>query len=131
MTRALIIGVSGVELTAQEKAYCQEINPWGLILFRRNIDNPQQVRQLTENFRTCVGRPDAPVLVDQEGGRLEQFARNEFSQRGHAAVEHERFQDGGHGRDGDPGIERPSPMAEPAAQRPVEDNMVAFPVDQE
>ena len=75
MTRALIIGVSGLELTEQEKAYCQEINPWGLILFHRNIDNPQQVRQLTENFRTCVGRPDAPVLVDQEGGRVQRLSK--------------------------------------------------------
>ena len=75
MTRALIIGVSGLHLTAQEQDFCQTIQPWGLILFRRNIEHPQQVTQLVEHFRTCVGRPDAPVLVDQEGGRVQRLTK--------------------------------------------------------
>ena len=75
MARAFIIGVSGLDLTAQETAFCQKYNPWGLILFRRNIEHPQQVKTLTDRFRACVGRPDAPVLVDQEGGRVQRLTK--------------------------------------------------------
>lgn len=74
MTRALIIGLSGTELTDQERDFCRTINPWGLILFKRNIETPQQVKALTAAFRQAVGRPDAPVLVDQEGGRVQRLS---------------------------------------------------------
>jgi beta-N-acetylhexosaminidase len=70
---ALIVGVSGLELTREEEAFLSTVNPWGLILFRRNIDTPQQVKALTEAFRQRVGREDAPVLVDQEGGRVQRL----------------------------------------------------------
>ena len=73
MTRALIIGVSGLSLTEQEKLFCSQFAPWGLILFKRNIDHPDQVKQLTAQFRSCVGRSDAPILVDQEGGRVQRL----------------------------------------------------------
>jgi beta-N-acetylhexosaminidase len=75
MTRALIIGVSGTELTAQEVSFLKAFDPWGLILFKRNIEQPQQVKALTEAFRKAVGRPDAPVLVDQEGGRVQRLTK--------------------------------------------------------
>jgi len=75
MTRALIIGVSGTELTAQEVSFLKAFDPWGLILFKRNIEHPQQVKALTEAFRKAVGRPDAPVLVDQEGGRVQRLTK--------------------------------------------------------
>ena len=75
MTRALIIGVAGHSLNAQETDYCRTVDPWGLILFRRNIENPQQVKDLTAQFRAAVGRPDAPVLVDQEGGRVQRLTQ--------------------------------------------------------
>ena len=74
MTRALIIGLSGLELTDQEHDFCRTIDPWGLILFKRNIETPQQVKALTAAFRQAVGRPDAPVLVDQEGGRVQRLS---------------------------------------------------------
>ena len=48
----------------------QGANPWGFILFRRNCASPAQVRSLVEDLRAAVGRPDAPVLIDQEGGRV-------------------------------------------------------------
>jgi beta-N-acetylhexosaminidase len=73
MTRALIIGLAGPQLSAQERDYCRTFDPWGLILFRRNIETPQQVSALTAAFREAVGRPDAPVLVDQEGGRVQRL----------------------------------------------------------
>ena len=64
---ALIVGVSGLVLTHDEQAFLKDCNPWGLILFRRNIHTPQQVLALTQSFRACVGRTDAPVLSIRRG----------------------------------------------------------------
>lgn len=68
--KAVIFGCQGTRLTVQEKDFFKRVNPLGLILFDRNVDNPEQVRALTAEFRKTVGRADAPVLVDQEGGRV-------------------------------------------------------------
>jgi len=70
--RAFITGLAGTMLTAQERAFLRESDPWGAILFKRNIETPEQVRALTTSFRDAVGR-DAPVLVDQEGGRVQRL----------------------------------------------------------
>lgn len=72
MSRAFIIGVSGLGLTQAERDFLREADPWGLILFKRNIDTPAQVSALTRDFRNILGR-DAPVLVDQEGGRVQRL----------------------------------------------------------
>ena len=72
--RAFISGCSGQDLTAEEIAFFREADPWGLILFRRNVGSPEQVLRLTSAFRDAVGRDDAPVLVDQEGGRVQRLA---------------------------------------------------------
>ncbi|MGB0506000.1 MAG: beta-N-acetylhexosaminidase [Pikeienuella sp.] len=69
---AAIYGFSGFELTAEECAFFREANPWGFILFRRNVDNPAQVLALTDQLRDVVGW-DVPVLVDQEGGRVQRL----------------------------------------------------------
>src|SRR3977135_3010754 len=66
--RAFIVGLSGTILTAEERGFLREADPWGLIVFKRNIDTPAQVAGLTSSFREAVGR-DAPGRVDQEGGR--------------------------------------------------------------
>jgi beta-N-acetylhexosaminidase len=71
--RAFIAGVAGTVLTDRERAFFRDAEPWGLIVFKRNIEAPEQVRRLTETFRTAVGRADAPVLVDQEGGRVQRL----------------------------------------------------------
>jgi beta-N-acetylhexosaminidase len=71
--RAFITGVSGTELTRDERAFLSDADPLGLILFKRNIDAPDQVRSLVDGFREMVGRTDAPVLVDQEGGRVQRL----------------------------------------------------------
>ena len=71
--RAFIAGCAGFELSADERAFFREARPWGLILFKRNIDTPAQVRALTEGFRDLLGE-DAAVLVDQEGGRVQRLA---------------------------------------------------------
>lgn len=70
---AAILGLEGPALSAEERAFFRDVKPWGFILFRRNIETPDQVRGLVESLRDCVGRPDAPVLVDQEGGRVARF----------------------------------------------------------
>jgi beta-N-acetylhexosaminidase len=73
-TRAFITGVSGLELTAEERAFLRAERPWGFILFKRNIDNPAQVARLVEEMRGTTGDLDAPVLIDQEGGRVQRLA---------------------------------------------------------
>ncbi|WFU20358.1 beta-N-acetylhexosaminidase [Bradyrhizobium sp. CB3481] len=69
-SRAFITGVSGLELTAAEREFLRGELPWGLILFKRNVDTPDQVSALVEEFRSLVGETDAPVMIDQEGGRV-------------------------------------------------------------
>jgi len=71
--RAFITGLSGAAITSDERAFLRDHAPWGLILFKRNIDDPEQVRRLVEDFRDAVAA-DAPVLVDQEGGRVQRLA---------------------------------------------------------
>jgi len=73
MTRAFITGVAGTSITPAERSFLREAAPWGLILFKRNIETPDQVYNLTNDFRDCVARDDAPVLVDQEGGRVQRL----------------------------------------------------------
>lgn len=73
-TKAFICGCAGTALTAEERAFLRQERPWGLILFRRNIGAPAEVAALTQAFRDIVGRHDAPVLIDQEGGRVQRMA---------------------------------------------------------
>ncbi len=67
---ALILGCAGPDLTAWEKAFFADCDPLGFILFARNCETPEQVRALTSALRETVGRADAPILIDQEGGRV-------------------------------------------------------------
>jgi beta-N-acetylhexosaminidase len=72
--RAFISGAAGPRLTDDETAFFARWRPWGLILFKRNIVDRAQVAALAAEFRVAVGRPDAPILVDQEGGRVQRLA---------------------------------------------------------
>jgi len=65
-----IFGLSGLELTDDERELFRSSDPLGFILFARNIDNPTQVLALTDALRELSGRADLPILVDQEGGRV-------------------------------------------------------------
>ncbi|VDS08008.1 Beta-hexosaminidase [Paracoccus haematequi] len=65
-------GIAGTELTAAERDFFRAADPWGFILFGRNVDNPDQLRRLTGDLREAVGR-DAVVTVDQEGGRVQRL----------------------------------------------------------
>jgi beta-N-acetylhexosaminidase len=72
-TRAFITGVSGLELTATEREFIRAERPWGFILFKRNVDTPEQVIRLLRDLRETAGEPDAPVLIDQEGGQVQRL----------------------------------------------------------
>lgn len=73
MTRAAILGCSGLSLSREEEAFFRDVEPWGFILFARNVEAPDQVRRLVDQLRAAVDRPDAPVLIDQEGGRVQRL----------------------------------------------------------
>jgi beta-N-acetylhexosaminidase len=70
--RAFITGIAGPALTATERTFLREVQPWGLILFGRNVAGPQPLRRLIDDFRNTLARA-APVLVDQEGGRVQRL----------------------------------------------------------
>ena len=70
---ACILGCAGLTLSREETAFFRDVKPWGFILFARNIDTPDQVRALVGALRETVGRADAPVLIDQEGGRVQRL----------------------------------------------------------
>jgi beta-N-acetylhexosaminidase len=71
--RAFITGVSGLTLTAEERDFMRAERPWGFIIFKRNIESQDQVIALLKELRESIGDFDAPVLIDQEGGRVQRF----------------------------------------------------------
>lgn len=71
-TLAFIAGCSGTALSSAERAFFAKTQPWGFILFKRNIEDRAQVAALTESLRSAVGR-HAPILIDQEGGRVQRM----------------------------------------------------------
>lgn len=72
MPTAAIFGPEGLDVTDWEKAFFRECDPWGFILFARNVESPDQLRRLTSELRNVVGW-SAPVLIDQEGGRVQRL----------------------------------------------------------
>jgi beta-N-acetylhexosaminidase len=70
--RALILGLAGETLSADERVFFRDADPWGFIVFKRNIRDRKQLAALTASLREAVGR-DAPVFVDQEGGRVQRL----------------------------------------------------------
>ncbi len=66
----MVFGCIGTALQDDERAFFTEVNPLGFILFKRNVESPEQVKLLISELRASVGRADAPVLIDQEGGRV-------------------------------------------------------------
>jgi beta-N-acetylhexosaminidase len=78
-SRAFITGISGLTLTADERDFMRAEHPWGFILFKRNIETPVQVSALVRELRESIDNPDAPVLIDQEGGRVQRFGPPHWS----------------------------------------------------
>src|SRR4029079_9912804 len=71
--RAFITGLSGLTLTAEERAFLREAQPWGLILFKRNIQDKNQVIDLVHQANEELGI-DAPILIEQAEGRVQRLA---------------------------------------------------------
>lgn len=69
---ATILGPEGFEITDWERGFFRDVQPLGFIFFARNVDNPDQLRKLTSQLRDAVGH-DAPILIDQEGGRVQRM----------------------------------------------------------
>src|SRR4051812_40526041 len=72
-SKAMILGASGAQLTPDEISVYRDERPWGFILFARNCVELPQIADLVASMREAVGRPDAPVLIDQEGGRVQRI----------------------------------------------------------
>ncbi len=70
--RAFITGIAGSVLTDKERGFLREAQPWGVILFKRNVTDPAALRRLIDEVRATLGR-DAPALIDQEGGRVQRL----------------------------------------------------------
>lgn len=74
---ATILGCEGLRLGASERAFFRDADPWGFILFARNIESPDQIRRLTGDLREAVGR-EALITIDQEGGRVQRLRPPHF-----------------------------------------------------
>ena len=71
--RAVVFGLAGPTLKPDERHFFRAADPLGFILFARNIETPDQVRALVAGLRDSIGRADAPILIDQEGGRVQRL----------------------------------------------------------
>lgn len=87
----LIFSCEGTRLTSSEQSFFAQANPLGFILFKRNIDSPDQVKKLTADLRAALGR-DCPILIDQEGGRVQRMGAPHW-QACKAARDHESLDD--------------------------------------
>ena len=73
MTKAFITGIVGTTLNDDERAFIRAEGPWGFILFKRNVETPSQVAALVADLKTCAGRAEVPIFIDQEGGRVQRL----------------------------------------------------------
>jgi len=73
LCKAFITGLAGLALSAEEKSFIREQQPWGFVLFARNIATAAQLAALIDDVRHVAGRAQAPVFVDQEGGRVQRL----------------------------------------------------------
>lgn len=80
VVKSFISGCEGVSLSVAERDFFASSQPWGLILFQRNCASSAQLKALIADFRDAVGRKDAPVLIDQEGGRVQRMGPNANSE---------------------------------------------------
>src|ERR1700735_3497931 len=85
MPSRAIYGCAGTALTAAERDFFRATRPWGFILFGRNIDSPAQVKALVDELRATIGNARAPILIDQEGGRVARLKPPHWRERPPAA----------------------------------------------
>lgn len=74
-THAIIFGINGLKLNLKEIVFFKSYKPWGIILFSRNIDNLEQVKNLTCSIRELFKDKNYPILIDQEGGKVNRFRK--------------------------------------------------------
>jgi beta-N-acetylhexosaminidase len=72
-SKAIISGIAGTELTPDERSHFAEHRPWGFILFARSLKDENQIKDLNAALRDSIGNPDAPIFIDQEGGRVQRL----------------------------------------------------------
>jgi beta-N-acetylhexosaminidase len=82
----VIFGLAGLSVSDEERRFFAGADPFGFILFARNCDTPDQIRALVADLRGIIGRPDAPVLIDQEGGRVARLRPPHWREAPPAAV---------------------------------------------
>ena len=85
MRSRAIYGCTGPELLPAEREFFRAVKPWGFILFARNVESPQQIRKLTASLRATVEDNSAPILIDQEGGRVARLKPPHWHERPAAA----------------------------------------------
>ena len=85
MRARAIFGCTGTALASDERAFFRETQPWGFILFARNVHDRDQIRSLVASLRETVGDDRAPVLIDQEGGRVARLKPPHWRERPPAA----------------------------------------------
>ena len=73
--RSFIIGIRSTTLSSKEKRFIQKYKPWGIILFSRNIKSLKQTKKLTEQIKKIFKDKNYPILIDQEGGRVNRFKK--------------------------------------------------------
>ncbi|MEO5494403.1 MAG: glycoside hydrolase family 3 N-terminal domain-containing protein [Sphingomonas sp.] len=76
--KPVIYGLSGLALTDDERAFYKDADPCGYILFKRNVQDRAQLRALTDSLRDLSGRDDVPILIDQEGGKVQRMGPPEW-----------------------------------------------------
>ena len=73
--KAIIISVKGYKLTLQEKKLIKKELPWGLILFKRNIKNLNQLKSLIKDIKRSANHPNFPIMIDEEGGAVTRLSK--------------------------------------------------------
>ena len=72
--RAFIVGIKSLQLSKNEIDFLKKYKPWGVILFLRNIKSIKQAKSLTDNIRKVFKDKNYPILIDQEGGRVNRLS---------------------------------------------------------
>src|SRR5579863_5763039 len=78
---AAIFGCEGALLKNEERAFFRDVEPFGFILFARNCDSPAQLRLLCDELRSTVENSQAPIFIDQEGGRVQRLGPPHWRKR--------------------------------------------------
>ncbi len=86
MPTAAVFDCEGPRMSAEEKAFFRDVDPWGFIVFARHCQSADALRAHCDELREAVGREDAPILIDQEGGRVARMAPPAFPKHPAPAV---------------------------------------------